>query len=1115
MNERTPAPAAADAPPVDENQIIAERRGKLAALRAAGQPFPNDFRRDALAADLHAAHGGEDNATLEPKAVAVTVAGRMMLKRVMGKACFATLQDFSGRIQLYVTLDGVGADTLDSFKRWDLGDIVGATGTLFRTKTGELSVKCAEVRLLSKSLRPLPEKFHGMTDQEQRYRQRYVDLITNPESRDVFVKRSQIVQAIREFFVARRYLEVETPMMHPIPGGAAARPFVTHHNALDTRLFLRIAPELYLKRLVVGGLERVFEINRNFRNEGISTRHNPEFTMLEFYEAYRDYRYLMDLTETLFREVAQRVLGTTTITYQGETIDLGQPFDRLTMAEAIHKYNPRYPLAELAKPEYLRVALAPFDTEVFATDGVGLLQLKLFEATTEEHAGAADVHRRAPDRRVAAGARQRRQPGGHRPLRAVHHPARTGERLFRAQRPGGPGGAVQVAGRGARGRRRGGDVLRRRLHPRARVRPAADGRRGHRHRPAGDAADRQPVDPRRHPVPAAEARGLTSKPSPTGWGRGRPRYGTIGVNLLSHPGEARPELRIMTIRAVDLRLTGMTCAACAARIEKVLNRADGVHAEVNYATETAHVEYDAGKATPQTLIEVVKRAGYGAAPAPDPFAQPEQEAIAQSRRYRRELANFAFAALLTAPFVAQMAFMASGRHDTEMPYALQCALAALVQFVAGWRFWRGAFNALRGGAANMDVLVALGTGVAFAFSLAVWLVPIPSQHVYFEAGAMIVTLVLLGKLLEGRARARTATAIRNLLALRPPTVHRERDGKIQEVPLAAVRVGDVFLVRGGDRVPVDGRVLDGESAIDEAMLTGESVPVRKVAGDTVLAGTVNENGRLRCVATAVGQATLLAGIVRQVSDAQGSKAPVQRLADRVAAVFVPAVLAIAAVTLVANGLAARRLGGGADARDRGAGDRLPVRAGPRHADGADGGRGPRRAGRHPDQERGGAGARAGHRRADRRQDRDVDRRQAARRRRIPGRRIHGPRADAARRQPRDRRGASAGAGDPGAGTRARRRSGAGGQRAAASGAGRRGRERRTDAAPRVAGVPRRERGPRRRRGDRRRCSATGARWSAWPGAARSSAGSRSPTRCARARRRRCRCSPRKASPSRC
>ena len=381
MND-TAAPGAI-APP-DENAIIAERRQKLAALRAQGQAFPNDFRRTALAADLHARHAADDNAKLEPAAIEVAVAGRLMLKRVMGKACFGTLQDMSGRIQLYVTLDGVGAEALDAFKRLDLGDILGARGTLFRTKTGELSVKCSEVRLLSKSLRPLPEKFHGMTDMEQRYRQRYVDLITNAQSRDVFVKRSQIVQAIRDFFVARGYLEVETPMMHPIPGGAAARPFVTHHNALDTELFLRIAPELYLKRLVVGGFERVFEINRNFRNEGISTRHNPEFTMLEFYEAYRDYHYLMDLTEALFREVAQKVVGTTTLAYQGETIDLGRPFDRLTMAEAIHKYNPHYPLAELAKPDYLRVALAPFDVEVFPTDGLGLLQLKLFEATTEE-----------------------------------------------------------------------------------------------------------------------------------------------------------------------------------------------------------------------------------------------------------------------------------------------------------------------------------------------------------------------------------------------------------------------------------------------------------------------------------------------------------------------------------------------------------------------------------------------------------------------------------------------------------------------------------------------------------------------------------------------------------
>ena len=274
----------------------------------------------------------------------VTVAGRMMLKRVMGKACFATMQDMSGRIQLYVTLDALGAETLDDFKHWDLGDIVGATGHLFKTKTGELSVKVSSVRLLAKALRPLPEKFHGMTDQEQRYRQRYVDLITNAAARDVFVKRSQIVQGMREFFVRRGYLEVETPMMHPIPGGATARPFVTHHNALDMQLFLRIAPELYLKRLVVGGLEKVFEINRNFRNEGISTRHNPEFTMLEFYEAYQDYNYLMDLTEELLRELAQKVLGTTTVDYQGATIELGKPFDRLTMAQAIHKYNPQYPL---------------------------------------------------------------------------------------------------------------------------------------------------------------------------------------------------------------------------------------------------------------------------------------------------------------------------------------------------------------------------------------------------------------------------------------------------------------------------------------------------------------------------------------------------------------------------------------------------------------------------------------------------------------------------------------------------------------------------------------------------------------------------------------------------
>jgi lysyl-tRNA synthetase class 2 len=368
--------------PQDENQIIAERRAKLCLMRERGPAYPNDFRRDAFAGALHEAHDGKTNDTLEAAPVAVAVAGRMMLKRVMGKASFATLQDMSGRIQLYITNDAVGVETHEAFKHWDLGDIVGARGALFKTRTGELSIRVTELRLLAKALRPLPEKFHGLTDQEQKYRQRYVDLITSAESRRVFIARSQIVQAMREFFVSLGYLEVETPMMHPIPGGAAARPFITHHNALDTELYLRIAPELYLKRLVVGGLEKVFEINRNFRNEGISTRHNPEFTMLEFYEAYRDYRYLMDLTEELLREVAMKVVGKTTIEYV--SIDLGASFDRLTMAEAIAKYNPRYALAELAKPECLKAALASFDVDVLPTDGVGVLQLKLFEATTEE-----------------------------------------------------------------------------------------------------------------------------------------------------------------------------------------------------------------------------------------------------------------------------------------------------------------------------------------------------------------------------------------------------------------------------------------------------------------------------------------------------------------------------------------------------------------------------------------------------------------------------------------------------------------------------------------------------------------------------------------------------------
>ena len=359
----------------DENQIIAERRAKLARLREKGQAFPNDFRRKDLAADLHRAHGAKDRAQLEAEKPHAVIAGRMMLKRVMGKASFATLQDMSGQIQVYVNNDVTGTEAHEEFKHWDLGDILAVEGTVFKTNKGELSVHASKIRLLSKSLRPLPEKFHGLSDMEARYRQRYVDLITNPESRRAFEIRSKLVQAIREFFVARGYLEVETPMMQPIPGGAAARPFKTHHNALDM--------ELYLKRLVVGGIEKVFEINRNFRNEGISTRHNPEFTMLEFYEAYQDYNYLMDLTESLLREAAQKVLGTTMLTYQGATVDLGRKFDRLTMAEAIAKYNPQYTAAQLSDTAFLRKALEG-KAEVFPTDGLGLLQLKLFEATTED-----------------------------------------------------------------------------------------------------------------------------------------------------------------------------------------------------------------------------------------------------------------------------------------------------------------------------------------------------------------------------------------------------------------------------------------------------------------------------------------------------------------------------------------------------------------------------------------------------------------------------------------------------------------------------------------------------------------------------------------------------------
>jgi len=360
----------------DENQIVAERRARLAELRRHGSAFPNDFRREHLAADLHRSWGGRPNEELEPRHIAVSLAGRMMLKRIMGKASFATVQDTSGRIQLYVTRDALGEAAYEAFKHYDLGDIVGATGTLFKTKTGELSVKVAELRLLVKSLRPLPEKFHGLADQEQKYRQRYVDLIMSEETRNVFRTRSRIVQAAREFMSAKGFLEVETPMMQPIPGGANARPFKTHHNALGMDLFLRVAPELYLKRLVVGGLEKVFEINRNFRNEGISTRHNPEFTMLEFYEAYRDYRYLMDFTEEMLRALAKTVLGSLTLRYGEHSIDLGKPFERLTIEEALRRHAPEYAKTD---PKVLAGTLGLAGVKADPKSSIAVLKLQAFE----------------------------------------------------------------------------------------------------------------------------------------------------------------------------------------------------------------------------------------------------------------------------------------------------------------------------------------------------------------------------------------------------------------------------------------------------------------------------------------------------------------------------------------------------------------------------------------------------------------------------------------------------------------------------------------------------------------------------------------------------------------
>jgi lysyl-tRNA synthetase class 2 len=360
-----------------------QRREKLAALRESGNPYPNDFRRDTLAAGAHARFGDVEAEALEADRPRVAIAGRMMTRRVMGKASFAHLQDMSGRIQIYLRRDDLPQGQYQEFKRWDAGDILGVEGFLFRTRTGELSVHAESVRLLAKSLRPLPEKWHGLADTETRYRQRYVDLIVNEKARETFRTRSRIVDYVRRFFIDRGFLEVETPMMQPIPGGAVARPFRTHHNALGMDLYLRIAPELYLKRLVVGGFEKVFEINRNFRNEGVSTQHNPEFTMLEFYQAYADVEDMIRITEDLVRGAAEQVLGRTLIEYQGETFDLGKPFSRMTVKEAILHHTADLTAADLEDEGRARAIAERLEIRLEDHWGLGKVQIEIFEKTAE------------------------------------------------------------------------------------------------------------------------------------------------------------------------------------------------------------------------------------------------------------------------------------------------------------------------------------------------------------------------------------------------------------------------------------------------------------------------------------------------------------------------------------------------------------------------------------------------------------------------------------------------------------------------------------------------------------------------------------------------------------
>jgi len=368
----------------DENKLIAERRAKLAALREAGNAFPNDFRRNAIAGELHQTFHAHDKEALDAERIEVAVSGRMMAKRVMGKASFIKLQDRSGQIQVRLERDRLPEGVYAAFKKWDVGDIVGTRGTLFRTNTGELTVLADEVRLLTKSLRPLPEKWAGLSDMETRYRQRYVDLIINETSREVFRKRSAIITYMRGFLESLDFLEVETPMMQVTPGGAIARPFATHHNALDMALYLRIAPELNLKRLIVGGFDRVYEINRNFRNEGVSTQHNPEFTMMEAYRAYADYNDWMDTTEAMLHGMAAAVNGSTQVDYQGESFDFGSKFERITVEECIARYNPDFDMAKARDRDYLAACCKKLGIEVRDNYGAGKLQTEIFEATGED-----------------------------------------------------------------------------------------------------------------------------------------------------------------------------------------------------------------------------------------------------------------------------------------------------------------------------------------------------------------------------------------------------------------------------------------------------------------------------------------------------------------------------------------------------------------------------------------------------------------------------------------------------------------------------------------------------------------------------------------------------------